>query len=390
MNLTIFQMADFFYKKFGMGGDIRAYFAPGRVNLIGEHIDYNGGHVFPCALTVGNHVIIRKRTDRKIRFYSYNYKRGGIMESSLDNLKFSKKDGWINYPKGVIWSFYKRGMILDCGFDAFVFGNIPGSGLSSSAAMEVSFATAIQDLYHFSISPIEIAKLCQFSENHFNGMNCGIMDQFASAMGKKDNALFLDCKTLDFQYVPMDLKGVSIIVTNSGKSHSLSHSHYNERREECERALSDLKKVVDISCLCQLSVEEFERYKIYIRDEISRRRAKHAVYEERRTKDAIKALKSNDIDELGRLLNESGDSLRYEYDATCYEIDVLVDEQRSQKGVYGSRETGGGWGGNTISIVQNQFVDSFIQNVGKKYFQKTNLKPNFTILNVGDGARRLA
>lgn len=390
MGLTIFQMADLFYQKFSAGGDIRAYFAPGRVNLIGEHIDYNGGHVFPCALTVGNYVIIRKRTDRLIRFYSHNYKRGGIMESSIDNLVYRKKDVWINYPKGVLWAFKKKGYELDCGFDAFVWGNIPGSGLSSSAAMEVSFAVAVRDLYGFPVSDIDIALLSQMSENQFNRMNCGIMDQFASMMGKKDNALFLDCDTLTCEYVPMKLKGVNIIVTNSGKPHSLVSSHYNERREECERALLDLQKKIPIKHLCQLTPKQFEEYKSLIIDDVCRMRAKHAVYEEQRTKDAVTALQQNDIERFGQLINQSGDSLRYDYDATCYEIDTLVDEARKQKGVYGSRETGGGWGGNTVSIVQSQYVDQFVRNVSKNYSYKTGLKPSFSILEVGEGARRIA
>lgn len=389
MNLSLVQMAQLFFQKFGNGGDVRVYFAPGRVNLIGEHIDYNGGHVFPCALTVGNYVIVRKRRDRKVRFYSHNFKKGGILETSLDDISYKKKDGWINYPKGVIWSLAQKGYLMDKGLDVFNWGNIPGSGLSSSAAVELSIATAINDLFEFKISPIELALISQYAENNYNHMNCGIMDQFASAMGKKDNAIFLDCSNLEYQYVPFNLKGFKIIVTNSNKKHSLASSQYNVRREECERALNDLKQVVKIDNLCQLTPIEFEKYKNAIKDKTCQLRAKHAVYEEQRTKDAIIALKENDIDKFGQLLNESGDSLRYDYDATCFEIDTLVDLARKQRGVYGSRETGGGWGGNTISIVLDGAVNSFIKNVGEAYKAKTNKEASFAILEVGDGARKL-
>lgn len=387
--MTLLEMANLFYAKFGKGGDIRAYFAPGRVNLIGEHIDYNGGHVFPCALTNGNYAIVRKRQDRLLKFYSHNYRKGGVMSSSLDDLVWKKRDGWINYPKGVIWALKKKGYVLDCGLDVFIWGNIPGSGLSSSAAMEVVIATAVNDLFGFQISPIDIALISQTAECKFNKTNCGIMDQFASAMGKSGNAIFLDCHTLAYQYIPMRLPNVKIIVTNSNKPHSLASSHYNDRRKECEKALQDLKKVVQIDNLCQLTPEQFETYKSAIQDDVSRMRAKHAVYEEQRTKDAILALKKNDIELFGRLLNESGDSLRYDYDATCPEIDALVDSARRQKGVYGSRETGGGWGGNTVSIVQDACVKPFIENVGKEYRRETKLQASFAVLEVGDGARRL-
>lgn len=378
-----------FERVFGKGGDIRGYFAPGRVNLIGEHIDYNGGHVFPCALTVGNYAVARKRDDRKVRFYSENYRRGGIIERSLDDLTYDKTKVWTNYPLGVFWGFEKRGMKVECGFDIYVWGNIPGSGLSSSAAMEVVIGTMLKDMCGFDVSMTEIALIGQYSENNFNGCNCGIMDQFASAMGKKDQAIFLDCSDLSFEYVPMVLKGCKIIVTNSNKPHSLVSSHYNERRAECQKAVEELSNVINIENLCELTPSQFEQYKDAIKDDLRRARAKHAVYEEQRTKDAIIALKANDLVTFGRLLNESGDSLRYDYDATCFEIDTLVDEARKQPGVYGSRETGGGWGGNTVSIVEDAYVENFKINVGKAYFEKTGLKATFASLEVGDGGRKI-
>ncbi len=377
-----------FAKAFGGGGEIRGYFAPGRVNLIGEHIDYNGGHVFPCALNTGNTAVVRQRDDRKLRFFSANYPRLGILEASLDDL-VKRSESWTNYVKGVIWGLEKRGMSVTKGFDLYIYGNIPGSGLSSSAAMEVVVGTMLKDYYGFDLTPVDIACIGQEAENGFIGMNCGIMDQFASAMGKKGQAIFLDTATLEYQYVPLRLEGCKIVVTNSNKPHSLVSSHYNERRQECEKALSDLQRALPVSALCQLTPEQFEANKSLIADPLCRMRAKHAVYEEDRTKKAVKALMANDLVTFGRLLNESGDSLRYDYDATCPEIDALVEEARKQEGVYGSRETGGGWGGNTVSIVREDCVEAFRRNVTEAYRERTGLRCSVYELEVGDGGRRI-
>ena len=377
-----------FAKAFGGGGEIRGYFAPGRVNLIGEHIDYNGGHVFPCALNTGNTAVVRQRDDRKLRFFSANYPRLGILEASLDDL-VKRSESWTKYVKGVIWGLEKRGMSVTKGFDLYIYGNIPGSGLSSSAAMEVVVGTMLKDYYGFDLTPVDIACIGQEAENGFIGMNCGIMDQFASAMGKKGQAIFLDTATLEYQYVPLRLEGCKIVVTNSNKPHSLVSSHYNERRQECEKALSDLQKALPVSALCQLTPEQFEANKSLIADPLCRMRAKHAVYEEDRTKKAVKALMANDLVTFGRLLNESGDSLRYDYDATCPEIDALVEEARKQEGVYGSRETGGGWGGNTVSIVREDCVEAFRRNVTEAYRERTGLRCSVYELEVGDGGRRI-
>ena len=377
-----------FAKAFGGGGEIRGYFAPGRVNLIGEHIDYNGGHVFPCALNTGNTAVVRQRDDRKLRFFSANYPRLGVLEASLDDL-VKRSESWTNYVKGVIWGLEKRGMSVTKGFDLYIYGNIPGSGLSSSAAMEVVVGTMLKDYYGFDLTPVDIACIGQEAENGFIGMNCGIMDQFASAMGKKGQAIFLDTATLEYQYVPLRLEGCKIVVTNSNKPHSLVSSHYNERRQECEKALSDLQKALPVSALCQLTPEQFEANKSLIADPLCRMRAKHAVYEEDRTKKAVKALMANDLVTFGRLLNESGDSLRYDYDATCPEIDALVEEARKQEGVYGSRETGGGWGGNTVSIVREDCVEAFRRNVTEAYRERTGLRCSVYELEVGDGGRRI-
>ena len=381
-----------FQEIYGGDGDIRSYFAPGRVNLIGEHTDYNGGHVFPCALTIGTYGIARKRADRKLRFYSLNFSRLGVIGSSLDDLIPSEEAGWTNYPKGVMWTFEKRGFQLDCGMDFLIWGNIPnGSGLSSSASLEVLTGVMLRDMFGFeALTNQELALIGQYSENNFNGMNCGIMDQFASAMGKKDCAIFLDTNTLNFEYAPVKLPNAKIVITNSKVKHSLVGSAYNDRRRECETALKDLQKVLDIQALGELTEEQFEAHKDAISDEICRKRAKHAVYENQRTILAVQALKENRIDEFGRLMNASHVSLRDDYEVSCEEIDVLVDLAWKIPGVVGSRITGGGFGGCTVSIVENDAVDSFIAVVGEKYKEKVGHEAEFYVVDIGDGAGKLA
>lgn len=380
-----------FKEKYSDGGDIRLYFAPGRVNLIGEHTDYNGGHVFPCALTIGTYGAARKREDRKIRFYSMNFKDLGVIETSLDELTPDKKAGWTNYPKGVMWAFRGRGHEMDCGLDVVIYGDIPnGSGLSSSASLEVLTGTMLKDLYGFPVSMVEIAQIGQYSENNFNGCNCGIMDQFASAMGKKDHAIFLDTNTLQYEYAPVKLEDAKIVITNSKVKHSLVDSAYNDRRSECERALADLKKVTDISALGDLTEEEFEAHKDAIQEEVCRKRAKHAVYENQRTIHAEAALKEGNVEQFGKYMNQSHISLRDDYEVSCEEIDVLVDLAWSVPGVIGSRITGGGFGGCTVSIVKNDAVDTFIDTVKKGYKDKCHKTAEFYVVEVGDGAHRLA
>lgn len=372
---------------FGAEGDIRAYFAPGRVNLIGEHTDYNGGHVFPCALTLGTYGIARKREDNKLRFYSANFGKLGIMESSLEDLIPSDKAGWTNYPKGVMWAFEKRGHKLTCGMDFLIYGNIPnGSGLSSSASLEVLTGLALKDLYGFDVSMIDIALIGQYSENNFNGCNCGIMDQFASAMGKKDHAIFLDTNTLQYEYAPVVLPDAKIVIVNSKVKHSLVDSAYNDRRNECETALKELQKVVDIKALGELSEEEFEVHKDAISSEICRKRAKHAVYENQRTIRAVAALKENDIETFGKLLNASHLSLRDDYEVSCEEVDMLVDLAWKLPGVLGARITGGGFGGCTVNIVKNEAVDHFVDTIGREYKKAFGHDAEVYVVDVGCGA----
>ncbi len=380
-----------FEKLFGAVGEIRAYFAPGRVNLIGEHTDYNGGHVFPCALTLGTYGLARKREDRRLRFYSMNFPENGIIESSLDDLRPEAEAGWTNYPKGVMWAFEKYGHKLTCGVDFLVYGDIPnGSGLSSSASLEVLTGLALKDIHGIEgLTGQDLAVLGQYAENNFNGMNCGIMDQFASAMGRKGSAIFLDTNTLKYEYAPVKLPEARIVITNSKVKHSLVGSAYNDRRNESEQALKDLQKVVDIQTLGDLTEEVFEEHKAAIEDQVCRKRAKHAVYENQRTIKAYNALKVNDLDAFGKYMNASHVSLRDDYEVSCEEIDVLVDLAWNIPGVIGSRMTGGGFGGCTVSIVKKDAVESFIDMVGKGYREQTGHEAEFYVVDVGKGAHRI-
>lgn len=375
-----------FEEVFGSCEGAKAYFAPGRVNLIGEHTDYNGGHVFPCALTIGTYGVARKREDNKLRFYSMNFERLGVIESSLDDLKPYKEANWTNYPKGVMWAFEKRGMKLPCGMDLLLNGNIPnGSGLSSSASLEVLTGYILRDFFGFDVTNQDLALIGQYSENNFNGVNCGIMDQFAIAMGKKNNAIFLDTADLSYEYAPIQLENAKIVIASSNKKRGLGDSKYNERRSECETALAELQKVVDIKSLGELSEEAFETHKDAIKSEVRQRRAKHAVYENQRTIKAVEALKNNDVALFGQLMNASHISLRDDYEVTGKELDTLVEEAWKIEGCIGSRMTGAGFGGCTVSIVKDDAIDHFIDNVGKAYKEKIGYAADFYVVEIGDG-----
>ena len=380
-----------FQEMFGSEGNICTYFAPGRVNLIGEHTDYNGGHVFPCALTIGTYGAARRREDRKLRFYSMNFEKTGVVESSLDDLNPCGDKNWTAYPKGVIWAFGEKGHPIDCGFDMVIYGNIPnGSGLSSSASVEVLTGVILKDLFDISeISLSDIALYGQYSENNYNGMNCGIMDQFASAMGKKDHAIFLDTSDLSYEYARVALSDAKIVITNSKVKHALVDSAYNDRRQESETALSELQQVVGIKGLGDLTEEQFETYKSAIKDEVRQKRAKHAVYENRRTIRAVEALKKDDVEEFGRLMNASHVSLRDDYEVSCEEIDILVEAAWKIPGVLGSRITGGGFGGCTVSIVKNEAVEAFQEQLLAVYKEKTGKQCEFYVVDIGDGAGRI-
>ncbi len=375
-----------FAEVFGDNEGVGVYFAPGRVNMIGEHTDYNGGHVFPCALTIGTYGVARKRNDNKLRFYSINFESKGIIESSLEDLKPYREAGWTNYPKGVIWAFAQKGMEVCCGMDILLYGNIPnGSGLSSSASVEVLTGYILKELFGFDVSNQDLALIGQFSENQFNGVNCGIMDQFSIAMGKKDHAIFLDTADLSFTYAPISLRNARIVIACSNKKRGLGDSKYNERRSQCETALADLQKVTDIGSLGELTESAFEQYKSAIQCDVCRKRAKHAVYENQRTIEAVEALKNNDIQLFGRLMNDSHVSLRDDYEVTGVELDTLVEEAWKVEGVMGSRMTGAGFGGCTVSIVENDAIDTFIDRVGKAYAAKIGYPADFYVVEIGAG-----
>ena len=366
------------------------FFAPGRVNLIGEHTDYNGGHVFPCAIHKGTYALVKKRDDKKFRMYSENFENLGIIEFLLDNLVNEKKHKWVNYPKGVVKMFIKAGYKIDSGFDVLFYGNIPnGSGLSSSASIEIVTSIILKDLYNLDIDMVEMVKLSQKAENQFIGVNSGIMDQFAVGMGKKDNAILLDCNTLKYSYAPVILKDEVLVIGNTNKKRGLADSKYNERRAECEEALKDLQKELDIQSLGELSVEEFNKSEKLIKNEINRKRAKHAIYENQRTIKAQKELMEGNLEEFGRLMNESHVSLRDDYEVTGIELDTMVEIAWNQEGVIGSRMTGAGFGGCTISIVKKNAVDKFIANVGKEYKERVGLNADFYVVNISDGAKKL-
>ena len=380
-----------FKEIFKYDGEVETFFSPGRVNLIGEHTDYNGGFVFPCALDFGTYAVVKKREDKTFRMYSKNFKSLGTIEFNLDSLVYNKKDNWVNYPKGVVKTFLDRNYKIDAGFDVLFYGNIPnGAGLSSSASIEVLTAVILKDLFKLDVDMIEMVKMCQVAENKFIGVNSGIMDQFAVGMGKKDNAILLDCNTLNFEYVPVKLKNMSIVIANTNKKRGLADSKYNERRSSCEEAVKVLNNHgINIKYLGELTVADFEKVKHYITDEEQLKRATHAVSENERAKVAVEFLKKDDIAEFGKLMNKSHISLRDDYEVTGLELDSLVEAAWEEKGTVGSRMTGAGFGGCTVSIVENDYVDSFIKNVGKKYKEKTGLEASFYIANIGDGAGKI-
>ena len=370
--------------------DCHFYFAPGRVNLVGEHIDYNGGHVFPYAINKGTYLVARKRNDDQVRFYSLNIKRDPfIYETLYYDEKIDPVHKWVNYPKCVFSMIRKAGYKINSGFDLLFFGNIPGSGLSSSASIEVVFAIMLNDLCNLNIDKKELAKICQRVENVCYGLKTGIMDQFAVIFGKKNNAIFLNCSTLDYEYAPLHLGKYKLVVTNSNIRHSLSSSKYNERKSECERALEDLNKVIKINNLCELTPEQFNQYKGYIKDDICRKRAHFVVNEEERTKQSLIALKANNINEFVQQINESGKGLKEEYEATVEQIDYLVDTSLSFPFCIGSRMIGGGWGGNILAIVEKDKVKEYEIKLCESYKKKFGIEIKSNILECEEGARKI-
>ncbi|MCI9400332.1 MAG: galactokinase [Lachnospiraceae bacterium] len=379
-----------FEEVFGSTEGAKVYFAPGRVNLIGEHTDYNGGHVFPCALTIGTYAVARLRKDDKLCLFSMNFETGGVGECTLSNIEEKNTGDWRNYPKGIVWAFGKKGFQVDKGLDILYYGNIPnGSGLSSSASIEVLTGYILKDMFGFAVTNQDLALIGQFSENQYNGVNCGIMDQFAIAMGKKASAIFLDTADLSYDYAPIDLDGAKIVILNTNKKRGLGDSKYNERRSECEAALAALQTKLDIKSLGELTEEEFEANKSLIGDDVKIKRAKHAVYENQRTIKAVKALQDKNLELFGKLMIASHDSLRDDYEVTGIELDTLVEEALKQDGVIGARMTGAGFGGCAVSIVKENCVDTFIENVGKVYQEKIGYAADFYVVEIGDGPMTL-
>lgn len=384
------EMQEVFREKFG-AAQTHAYFSPGRVNLIGEHTDYNGGHVFPCAISLGTYALVAPRTDGISRLYSMNLPEQGVVQFPMHGAVKSDAYGWANYPIGVVRVMEDVGHRAAHGFDIVLYGTLPnGAGLSSSASIEVLMAVILNDELNLGIDMVELVKFSQKAENEFVGMNCGIMDQFAVGMGKKDCAILLDCNTLSYRYSKLALDGCSIVITNTNKTHSLVTSAYNERRAQCESALKALQKVKPIKALGELTNAEFDAIASAIPDPVERRRARHAVYENNRTLEAVKALEANDVKRFGELMNASHVSLRDDYEVTGPELDTLAELAWQQDGVLGSRMTGGGFAGCTVSIVRDAAIPAFEKNVGDAYTAKIGYAPSFYVANIADGARRLS
>jgi len=368
----------------------QAFFAPGRINLIGEHTDYNGGHVFPCAITYGTYAVARTREDKVIRLYSTNFPEKGIIEFNLSELDYEKEHNWANYPKGMVRYILEAGYEISSGFDCVIEGNIPnGAGLSSSASIELLTGVLVNGLYNLEIPRLELIKIGKRVENEFIGVNSGIMDQFAIGMGKMDAGILLDCQTLKYEYAPIHLEDYKILIMNTNKRRELADSKYNERRGECEEALAQLQQKLPIEALGQLTEADFDENQYLITNETVRKRAKHAVYENRRTIKALEELQLGNLEAFGQLINQSHISLRDDYEVTGIELDSLVEAAWKQPGVLGARMTGAGFGGCAIAIVVNEEVETFITNVGATYLEKIGYEAEFYVASIGDGAKEI-
>ena len=383
-------MAKVFEEKFGAQAE-RRYFSPGRVNLIGEHTDYNGGHVFPCAISLGTYALVRDRADAVTRVYSMNLADKGVIEFPMSGLVYDAAKDWANYFMGVVDVFEKAGYKASHGFDIVINGTLPGgAGLSSSASLEVLMSVILNEAFSFGLPMLEMVKLSQQAENRFVGVNCGIMDQFAVGMGKADCAMLLDCNTLDYRYSKIVLKDASIVITNTNKPHSLASSAYNVRRAQCEHALNELREVrPELKALGELSNEAFEKIAGHIAEQLERQRAHHAVFENNRTLEAVAALERDDVAQFGKLMNESHFSLRDDYDVTGRELDTLAEIAWSLPGVIGSRMTGAGFGGSTVSLVKNDAIEAFTEKVAAAYTERIGYAPSFYVASISEGTHRL-
>jgi len=374
------------YENIFKGTAEKLFFSPGRINLIGEHTDYNGGNVFPCAISLGTYAAFGNRDDRTIKMYSENLPDTGVITISLDDLEYKKADDWANYPKGMIYLITKAGYKLDHGFNLYIHGNLPdGAGLSSSASIELLMGNIINDVYKLGIDQLDLVKMGQQNENNYIGVNSGIMDEFAVGMGKKDQAILLDTNTMEYHYAPVELGNNVIVIMNTNKQRALADSKYNERRSQCEQALALLQTKLDIKSLGELSIDEFDRNSYLINDDTLIRRARHAVFENQRTLKAIKYLKENNLVEFGKLVNASHISLHYDYEVTGIELDTLVEAAWQQDGVLGARMVGAGFGGCAIAFVNKDKIDDFQNNVGKIYKDKIGYDADFYIAEISDG-----
>ena len=384
------EMAKTFAEKFGAQAE-RRYFSPGRVNLIGEHTDYNGGHVFPCAISLGTYALVRDRADAVTRVYSMNLADKGVIAFSMSGLAYDAAKDWANYFMGVVSVFEKAGYKAPHGFDIVINGTLPGgAGLSSSASLEVLMSVILNEAFGFGLPMLEMVKLSQRAENEFVGVNCGIMDQFAVGMGKADCEMLLDCNTLDYRYSKIDLRDASIVITNTNKPHSLASSAYNVRRAQCEHALNELREVrPELKALGELSNEAFERIAGHIAEQLERQRAHHAVFENNRTLEAVAALERDDVTRFGKLMNESHFSLRDDYDVTGRELDTLAEIAWSLPGVIGSRMTGAGFGGSTVSLLKNDAIETFRERVSAVYTERIGYAPSFYVASIAEGTHRL-
>ncbi len=388
--MTKSELEKTFFEVFGPGEAPRVFFAGGRVNLIGEHVDYNGGHVLPCALTMGTWGLLRRRSDDRLRFYSLNFPQAGMLEGTLHSVRFHERNQWTNYVLGMLFALRERGIVLSSGFELLIYGNIPnGSGLSSSASLEMVAGAAFRACYDLDVTNVELALLGQRTENGFIGLNSGIMDQFSIALGKEDAAVFLNTGTLSYEYVPVALGDNVILIMNTCKRRTLADSKYNERRAECERALKALQKALPVKDLDSVDLRTFEEHKHLIENETERNRAEHVIYECARTVEACKKLRSGDLLSFGRLMDASHDSLRDLYAVSCRELDTLVDEARKCPGVLGARMTGAGFGGCAVAIVNREAVDAVMEQVGAAYEQAVGYPCAFYVASIGGGPREL-
>ncbi len=381
------KLKESFLKLYGSSEEkINLYFAPGRVNLIGEHTDYNSGYVFPCSLTYGTYLMIREQKENAVDLTTMNYsyhKKLKLPEIEKDD------ENWVNYPMGVMKQFQEKGFEIP-GCQMLFAGDVPdGAGLSSSASIEMATAVCMNDILGSDLPMLELVKLSQKAENVFVGVNCGIMDQFAAGFGKKDHAVFINCGTLEHELVPVRLKDHLLIISNTNLKRGLTTSKYNERRSQCESAVEYLSQKDKIENLSRLNLSAFHQSEHLIKDETVKKRARHVISENQRVLEAVDALKNNDLPEFGRLMLESHESLKKDYEVTGPELDALVEEAMSVEGVVGSRMTGAGFGGCTVSIVRKNATDQFKVNVGQGYKKKTGLDPDFYIGNIGDGAMKI-